>query len=118
MKRTQSSIAMCMWCFIVFIYLGLVTQWFTVNHRDRMFADYVNAVIRDGAKEQRTAKELRALLLTEAEDLSLPVHPESVHVSGSGPTLRATVKYYADLSMPLLNQRIYRLSFTHDLAGR
>jgi hypothetical protein len=107
-----------MWCFIVFIYLGLVTQWFTVSHRDRMFAEYVNAVIRDGAKEQRTAKELRTLLLTEAEDLSLPVHPESVHISGSGPTLRATVKYYADLSMPLLNQRIYRMSFTHDLAGR
>jgi hypothetical protein len=118
LKRTQRSIAMCMWCFIVFIYLGLVTQWFTVSRRDRMFADYVNSAIRDGAKGKLTAKEIRALLLTEAEDLSLPIHPESVHISGSGSTLRASVKYYADLSLPLLNQRIYRMSFSHDLAGR
>jgi hypothetical protein len=117
-KRTERSIAMCMWCLIAFIGLGLLTQWFTVSRRDRMFTDYVNHVIRDGAKEQLTAKEIRRLLLTQADDLSLQVHPDSVLVSGSGPTLRASVNYYADLSMPLVNERIYRMRFTHVMTGR
>src|SRR5438309_1785478 len=96
-NHVRRSIAMFMWSFIGFICLCLISQWLTVNRRDQVFIAYVNRVIQVGMKEHRGAKDVRALLLVKADDMSMTVRPDEIYVSGSGPTLRATVQYYADL---------------------
>ena len=109
---------MSAWIFLSFIYVCLVSQWLTISRRDKLFTEYVDHAIEVAASEHYPVKEVRAQLLMKAEDLSLPIQADEIHVSGLGNTLRATVHYRADISMPLVNQRAYRLSFQHDLSAK
>jgi len=121
MKRVGAGrhyLAMFAWVFLGFMYVSLISQWLTVSRRDQMFTSYTDSVIQVAANEQRPAKEVRALLLIKAEDLSLPVLGNGVQITGKGQTLRAAVHYTADISMPIVNQPVYRMRFDHDLTLR
>lgn len=113
---TQRSIAMFTWGFLGFICLCLLSQWVSFNRRDQAFTAYADRLIQIGVKQQSTARDVRAWLLIKANDLSMTIRPEEIRVTGDGPTLKATVHYYADLSMPVVNEPVYRVSFRHDLA--
>ena len=114
-KASQHYVAMFAWLFLGFMYVSLISQWFTVSRRDQMFAAYADSVIQVAANEQSPAKDVRALVLIKAEDLSLPVQGNDVQITGKGKTLRAAVHYRAVISMPILNQPVYRMRFDHDL---
>ena len=116
LRGSQHYVAMFAWLFLGFMYVSLISQWLTVTRRDQMFTSYTDRVIQVAANEQRPAKEVRALLLIKAEDLSLPVQGNGVQITGKGQTLRAAVHYTADISMPIVNQPVYRMRFDHDLA--
>jgi hypothetical protein len=116
--HTKRSIAMSAWIFLGFLYVCLVSQWFTISRRDKLFTEYIDHAIEVAATEHYPAREVRAQLLMKAEDLSLPIQADEIHVSDIGNTLRATVHYRADISMPIVNQRAYRLSFAHDLSAK
>ena len=116
--QTQRYILIFLGTVLSFFYVSLISQWATVSARDKLFTDYVNHVIQVAAKEHRPAKEVRALVLIKAEDLSLPLHGDEVQISGNGQTLRATVGYRTDIRMPILNQSVYRMRFDHDLVFR
>ena len=115
LRGRQRYLAAFAWLFLGFMYVSLISQWLTVNRRDQLFAAYTDRVIQVAANEQRPAQEVRALLLIKAEDLSLPLQGNDVQISGKGQTLRATVHYKADISMPIVNQPVYRMRFDHDL---
>ena len=115
-RQTQRSIAMFAWVFLGFLYVSLISQWLTVSRRDKLFTEYINRVIQAAASEQRLAKDVRAQLLIKADDLSLPVQADEIHVSGKGQTLRAIVQYRTALSMPIVNQPVYAMRFDHDLS--
>lgn len=117
-KAGRRYVAMFAWLFLAFMYASLISQWLTVSKRDHAFAEYTDSVMQVAANEQRPAKDVRALVLIKAEDLSLPVHGNDVQITGKGQTLRAAVHYNADISMPILNQPVYRMRFDHDLALR
>jgi hypothetical protein len=106
--------AVFLWVFLGFLYVSLLSQWITVNNRDKMFTDYIDHVLQSAATEQTSAKEVRALLLIKAGDLSLPLHGDELQVNGNGQTLRAAVQYKADISLPIVNQPVYRMRFQHD----
>jgi hypothetical protein len=116
-KNRRFVIAMLMWGFFGFICLCLVSEWVTLNRRDQVFTAYAEGVIQTGMQQGSSAKDIRALLLLKANDLLMTIRPEELRVTGSGQTLKATVRYYADLSMPLVNQPVYRVRFNHDLAS-
>jgi hypothetical protein len=100
--------------FLGFLYVSLVSQWFAANTRDKRLTEYIDQVIQVAASEQRPAKEVRALILIKAGDLSLPVHGDEIQINSDGQTLRAAVQYKADISMPIVNQPVYRMTFHHD----
>jgi hypothetical protein len=105
---------MFLWLLLAFLFVSLVGQWITINSRAKVFAEYIDQVIQVAANQQRPAKEVRALILIKAEDLSLPVQGNEVQINGYGRTLRATVRYKADITMPIVNQPVYRISLQHD----
>jgi hypothetical protein len=117
-SRAQRYIVLFLWTCLGFAYVALISQWVTVSRRDKQFTEYMSSVIRSSAAGQRSAKEIRALLLIKAEDLSLPVHGDKIQISGSGETLKATVQYTADISMPIVNQPVYRMKFDHSLTSK
>ena len=106
--------AMFLWMFLGFLYISLISQWITINSRDRLFTEYIDHVIQVAADQHRPAKEVRALILIKAADLSLPVQGDEIQINGDGSTLRATVRYKAHISMPIINQPVYRISFQHE----
>jgi hypothetical protein len=112
----ERFIAWFMWGFIGFVCLCLLSQWLTFSRRDEIFTAYADHVVQLGVKQRTSAQDVRASLLVKADDLSMPIRPEEIYVTGSGPTLKATVRYYADLSVPVINQPVYRVRFNHDLS--
>jgi hypothetical protein len=115
-RRTRGYFIIFLWIFIAVLYFSFVRQWVTVKANDKLFADYFSHVIQVAASEQRPTREIRALILTKAQDLSLPIRGDEISITGSGQTLRAAVHYNADISMPIVNHSVYRMRFDHDLA--
>jgi hypothetical protein len=116
--QTRFSIAIFMWTLLVLLYICMMSQWFTISRRDKLFAQYIDHAIQIAANEHDSVKEVRALLLLKAADLLLPIQADGIDVRGSGKTLRAIVHYKADISMPIINQPAYRMSFEHDLTSK
>jgi hypothetical protein len=51
-------------------------------------------------------------------DLSLPVQGDEIQINGNGEMLRAAVHYKADISLPIVNRPVYRMSFQHNRAAQ
>ncbi len=115
LKDGQRYIAMFLWIFLSFLHVSLISQWLTISRRDRMFTEYMDQVMDFAANEQRPAREVRALLLIKAEDLSLPVHGDEIDIIAYGQMLKGAVHYKTDITMPIVNQSVYRIRFDHDL---
>ena len=115
-SHAQRYVAMFLWMFLGFLYVFLISQWLTVSNRDRLFTEYIDHVIQVAANEQRPAKEVRTLILIKAEDLFLPVQEDEIQITGKGLALRAAVHYKVDISLPIVNQPVYRMRFDHDRA--
>jgi hypothetical protein len=113
----RRTVAILTWTFLSFLYICLISQWLVISMRDKLFTDYTGNSIQIAATEDHPGKEVRAQLLMKAVDLSLPIHAEGIDVTGTGESLRATIHYVADISMPIVNQPVYRMSFKHDLAA-
>jgi hypothetical protein len=114
---TQRSIAALMWTFLGFLYVCLISQWLTINRRDKLFTDYLDHSIQIAATERPSIKEVRAQLLMKASDLAVPIQTGEIDVTGNGKTLRAVVHYNADISMPIINQPVYQMTFKHELGA-
>jgi len=117
-SHAQRYVAMFLWMSLCFLYVFMISQWLTVNNRDKLFTEYIDHVIQVAANEQRPAKEVRTLILIKAEDLFLPVQEDEIQITGKGLALRAAVHYKVDISLPIVNQPVYRMRFDHDLALR
>jgi len=117
-SHAQRYVAMFLWMSLGFLYVFMISQWLTVNNRDKLFTEYIDHVIQVAANEQRPAKEVRALILIKAGDLFLPVQEDEIQITGKGLALRAAVHYKVDISLPIVNQPVYRMRFDHDLALR
>lgn len=115
--QIQRGVAILTWSFLSFLYICLISQWLTISSRDRLFKQYIANSIQIAAKEHHPLKELRAQLLIKAADLSLPIQADEVDVTSIGKTVRAVVRYKADIFMPIVNKPIYQMSLNHDITA-
>ena len=86
-----------------------------VTMNDKTFVDYLQYVVQIAGNEQRPAKEIRALILVKAEELSLPVRGDEITVLGGGDSLNITVHYDVDIEIPLVQREIYTKTFEHKI---
>jgi hypothetical protein len=108
--------SMFLWVFFGFVYASLTSQWISANSRDKSFTEYIDYVLQVAATEQRSTSDIRTLILVKAEDLSLQVHGDDIHINGYGQTLTAAVQYQTEIHLPIVNRPVYRMSFQHNLA--
>ena len=113
-QHRRNYFAVFLWVFLGFLYFAVVSQWITINNRDKQLTEYIDQVLHNAASEQRSAKEVRALILLKAGDLSLPVQGDEIQVLGGGQTLQASLHYKADINLPIVNQPVYRMTFEHN----
>ena len=101
------------WFLVAVFYFYLSYDFIRVSMNDRKFADYVQFVAQIAGTEDRPAREVRALILIKAQELSLPVRGEQIGINGSGENLRISVDYDIDIEIPLIQRQIYRKKFEH-----
>ena len=102
-----------LWMMVAFFYFYLSYDYVRVMKHDQQFADYLHHVVQLAGTEEREPKEIRALLLVRAEQLSLPIRGEQIAVAGGGQSLSVSVKYDVDIEIPLVQREIYRRRFEH-----
>ena len=106
------------WAMVAFFYFYLSYDYIRVSMNDREFREYLGYVVKIAGEEHRPAKEIRALILVKAEELSLPVRTERISVLGGGETLNINVSYDVDIEIPLLRREIYTKKFEHQVEYR
>jgi len=102
-----------LWIMVAFFYFYLSYDYIRVMKHDQQFADYLHHVVQIAGTEERPPKEIRALLLVRAEQLSLPIRGEQIAVAGGGQSLSVSVKYDVDIEIPLVQREIYTRRFEH-----
>jgi hypothetical protein len=101
------------WILVAVLYFNLSYDYVRVMNHDQKFAEYLQYVVQVAVNEHRPAKEVRTLLLVKAEELSLPIRGEQIIIGGSGTTLRVSVDYDVDISLPVVERGVYRKLFSH-----
>ena len=102
-----------LWITGAFFSFYLSYDYIRVMKHDQEFAEYLRHVVQIAGTEERPPKEIRALLLVRAEELSLPIRGEQIAVAGGGQSLSVSVKYNVDIEIPLVQREIYSKRFEH-----
>ena len=101
------------WLLVGFFYFYLSWGYIRVTMDDQQFGDYLQYVVNVAGSEERPAKEIRALILVRAEQLSLPLRGEQITILGGGRTLNVRVNYQVDIEIPVLQSTVYTKEFNH-----
>jgi hypothetical protein len=111
----KSYIALSLWLILAFVFLSLGRQWILFTSTDKQLTDYVATLERQAALHQRTASDIRALVLLKVQQLSIPVQEDRISVSGQGESLRTIIAYNEDIRIPVVDRVLYRIEFNHNL---
>jgi len=116
--RENSSLkrlALLTWLLVGFFYFYLSWGYIRVTMDDQGFRDYLQYLVNVAVSEDRPAKEIRALILIRAEQLSLPVRGEQITILGSARTrtLNVRVNYQVNIDIPVLQSHVYTKEFDH-----
>jgi hypothetical protein len=106
-------LVLLVWLLVGFFYFYLSWGYIRVTMDDQQFADYLQYVVNVAGSENRPSKEIRALIVIRAEQLSLPVRGDQIAILGGGRTLNVRVSYQVDIEFPVLQKTVYTKEFNH-----
>ena len=92
----------------------MINHWIQINAHDKQFVETLNDVLRIAAKQRPSTNELRALLLLQAKELSVPIRGDEILISGNADRPRVSIYYDAGITVPILNWPGYFFRFNHD----
>jgi len=113
--RSKGYIALTLWILLFCVFFSLAWQWVSFSSSDKELTEYVESLLRRASFDHRPNHDIRTLVVTKAEQLSLPVQKEEVNVTGEGESLRTRFAYGTEIKIPLLNRALYRMEFSHDV---
>jgi hypothetical protein len=112
-EERSKRLVFLVWLLVAFFYFYLSWDYIRANMNDKQFGDYLQYVVQIAAPEYRPTKEIRALILVKAEELSLPIHGEQITILGGGDNLNISVSYDVNIDIPLIQRQIYTKRFEH-----
>lgn len=112
-NANAKRIVLLLWVLVAFFYFYLSYDYVRVTMNDKQFVEYLQHIVLVAGNEHRPAKEIRALVLIKAEELSLPVRADQITVLGGGDSLNITVNYDVDIEIPLIQRQVYTKKFEH-----
>src|SRR5256885_13289280 len=112
-KPGIKRLVLLVWLLVAFFYFYLSWDYIRANMNDKVFDDYLQYVVQIAAPAYRPTKEIRALILVKAEELSLPIRGEQITILGGGDSLNISVNYDVNIEFPLLQRQIYSKTFEH-----
>jgi hypothetical protein len=122
MDTTSSAhskrLVLMLWVLVAFFYFYLSYDFIRATSNDKQFDDYLQYVVQIAASENRPAKEIRALILVKADELSLPVRGNQITILGAGESLNVALNYQMDIEIPLFERANYSKQFEHKVRFR
>ena len=112
-RAPSKRVVLLLWIVVAFFYFYLSYDYIRATSNDRLFADYLQYVVQIAGSENRPAKEIRALILVKADELSLPVRGDQIMIRGGGDSLNVALNYQMDIHVPLSERTIYSKEFEH-----
>ena len=100
------------------IFLSLGRQWILFSSADKQFTEYVEGLVPRAALARRSARDVRILIQAKAEQLSIPLQPEQITITGQGDKLRVDINYETEIKIPVIDHGLYRMTFRHSLTSR
>ena len=111
-ERTKRLVFLT-WLLVAIFYFYLSWDYIRASMNDKQFGDYLQYVVQIAAPQFRPTKEIRALILVKAEELSLPIHGEQITIAGGGDNLNISVSYDVNIEIPLIQHQLYTKRFDH-----
>jgi len=109
----SKRLVLLIWLLVGFFYFFLSWGYIRTTMDDQRFSEYLQYVVQIGGSEERSAKEIRALLLVKADQLNLPVRGDQIAITGSGSTLNVRVNYTVDIEIPVVQSIVYTKEIDH-----
>jgi hypothetical protein len=109
----RKRLVLLVWLLVAIFYFYLSWDYIRASMNDTAFGDYLQYVVQIAGPENRPVKEIRALILVKAEELSLPIRGEQITILGGGDSLNVRVSYDVNIEIPLIQRQIYTKRFEH-----
>ena len=106
-------LVLLVWLLVAIFYFYLSWDYIRASMNDKAFGDYLQYVVQIAAPQNRPVKEIRALILVKAEELSLPIRGEQITILGGGDSLNVRVNYDVNIEVPLIQRELYTKKFEH-----
>ena len=109
----RKRLVLLVWLLVAIFYFYLSWDYIRASMNDTAFGDYLQYVVQIAGPENRPVKEIRALILVKAEELSLPIRGEQITILGGGDSLNVNVSYDVNIEIPLIQRQLYTKRFEH-----
>jgi hypothetical protein len=106
-------LVLLVWLLVAIFYFYLSWDYIRASMNDKAFGDYLQYVVQIAGPQNRPVKEIRALILVKAEELSLPIRGEEITILGGGDSLNMRVSYDVNIEIPLIQRQLYTKTFEH-----
>lgn len=106
-------LVLLLWLLVAIFYFYLAWDYIRVTQNDREFGEYVQHVVQISTTQQRSATDVRDLLMEKAHELSLPVQREQIQVKSGRNGFDVMVNYAVDIEIPVLQRQLYTKRFEH-----
>lgn len=104
-----------LWLLVAWVFFSIGKQWIAFTAADKQLTEYADTLVREGAVQRRSAKDIRTLVMMKVEQLSIPAQNDQISVTGQGDTLRTVIAYDAEIKIPVVDRTLYRMEFSHNL---
>jgi hypothetical protein len=110
-----NRLALLFWILVaaIFFYFSYTYIHFSMN--DQKLSEYLTHAVDLAASQHRPPKELRELILVNAEELGLPIQGDQIKITGLGANMNVSVTYEVGFTAPFSSHVLYRKSFKHDV---
>jgi hypothetical protein len=107
--------ALLFWVLIAAIFFFFSYNYIRASMNDAKLAEYLTHAVDLAASQHRPPKELRELILVNAEELGLSIQGDQIKITGLGAAMNVSVSYEVEFKAPFSNRVLYRKVFQHDV---
>src|SRR5262245_13145820 len=92
-SASAKRLVLAAWAFVAFFYFYLCFDYIRIDMNDTKLGEYVHYVVQLAGNENRSSREIRALLLVRADELGVPLASDQIKIQGTGQELKVSLNY-------------------------
>jgi hypothetical protein len=117
-KSHAKRLVLLFWVLVAIFYFYLSYDYIRIEMNDDRFGEALQHIVQVAGSENRTSKDVRALVLVRADELGLPVRGDQITIAGVGHSLNISVAYDIDVDVPIFRQGFYQKHYDHKVVYR